>query len=97
MVGCKYLHLSHSAACSSSETTAVQGACLQAQHSISNTDRFWCLPTGLMPNWASHWIVFPSVSAPFLSLLFFYTGMILGQKFEVGWAPPSVLASFVSN
>jgi hypothetical protein len=39
MVGCKYLHLSQSAAGRASQRTAMLGSCLQAQHSISNSVR----------------------------------------------------------
>ena len=41
----------------------------------------FCKIKGRIPGWASHWMAFLSVSAPFLSLYFLYTGTILGQKF----------------
>lgn len=34
-----------------------------------------------IPSCASHWTTFPSVSSPFLPLQFFYTWIVLGQKF----------------
>ena len=42
-VGCKYLHLSKSAAGSASQRTAMPGSCLQVQHSINNSVRVSCL------------------------------------------------------
>ena len=39
MLGCNYLHVSQSAASRAFQRTAMQGSCLQSQHSISNSVR----------------------------------------------------------
>jgi hypothetical protein len=40
----------------------------------------WCLQTGWISRWGSPQIAFHSGSAPFLSLLFFWTGTFLSKK-----------------
>jgi hypothetical protein len=65
MVGCKYLHLSQSAAGRASQRTAMLASCLQIQYGINNNVRVWCLCMGWIPSWACHRMAFPSVSAPF--------------------------------
>ena len=82
MAGCKYLNLSQSADGRASQMTAIIGSCLQAQHGISNSASVWYLTMGWIPNWASHWMTFPSISAPFLSLNFFYSETILCKNLE---------------
>ena len=46
LVGCKYLHLSQSAACWVSWRTAMLGSCLGAHPSISDNDRPGASPSG---------------------------------------------------
>jgi len=88
--GSKYLHLSQSASGRVSYKTAILDSCLQVQHSISNSVKPWCPTLRWIRNWARHWMAFPSVSAPFLCLHFFYTGIILGQNFEGSLVVPSL-------
>ena len=64
-----------------SQRTVMLGSCLQAQQSIINSVRDWCLPMGWVSSWAGHWLAIPSASAPFLSLHFLLTGKIWGKKF----------------
>lgn len=54
MVGCEYLYLSRSAAGRASQSTAMLSSCQQVQHSISNSDRIWCLPMLWIPSWDTH-------------------------------------------
>jgi hypothetical protein len=62
MIGCKYLHLSQSAADGASQRTAMLVSCLQAQHGISNSVRIWYLCMGWLPRWAiSGWLFLHSL------------------------------------
>jgi hypothetical protein len=70
LIGSKYLHLFQSTAGKASQRTAMLGTYLQAQYAIINSVRNWCLLMGWTPSYVSHWMPFPSVSAPFLSLHF---------------------------
>jgi hypothetical protein len=54
------------------------GSCLQAQYGISNSVRVWYTSMEWIPSWDGHWVVFLSVSAPFLSMPFLKTETILG-------------------
>ena len=79
LVECNYLPLSQSAACQFSQRTAILGSCPYAHHSISSRIRPWSLPLTWIHNWSGHWISFPSVSSPILSLQFFQTETILDE------------------
>jgi hypothetical protein len=88
LVGCKYLHLTLSAACWASWRTAVLATWLQVQRSVSNSVRPWGLPLSWIPILACHWTSFPPGSSP-LSLQFPQTGIILGQSFWLWMATPA--------
>ena len=88
-----YLHLSQSAAGRHSQTTALLGSCLQAQHCISNNVRISCPPVIWIPKWARNSWAIPSVSALILSLYFFkqeqfrvenFQGVLLFPSFSSG-------------
>ena len=66
IVVCEYLHLSQSDAHWASQRSAMLSSGLQTCKSV----RVWCLHMGGIPSWAIIWMVFPSVSVPFLSLHF---------------------------
>jgi hypothetical protein len=80
LVGCKYLHLTLSAACWVFQREVMIGPFLCVFHSLSNSVRPWNLPLSWIPLWACHWTFFPSGSSPFSSLQFFQTGAIMGQR-----------------
>jgi hypothetical protein len=65
MVGCEYLHLSHSAA---GQKTAMLSSCLKAYHSISNSVRVWWASMEWISSWANH--CSDISSAPFFVLAF---------------------------
>ena len=90
LVGCKYLHLTYSAACWIFQRTVMIGPFLWALHNLSNSIRSLGLPISWIPLWACHWIFFSSGSSPFPSLKFFPTGTIMGQSFDCGIATPSL-------
>ena len=64
-----------------SQKTVMLGSCLQAQQSIINSVRGWCLPMEWNSIWGSHFLAIPSVSALSLSFHILQAGNILSQKF----------------
>jgi hypothetical protein len=85
MASCRYLYLSQSAADRASQRTAILGSCLQAQHSITNSARVWCLSMG--------WLV---PGQPFLQSLLHFCPWISfrheqfsSKTLMVGWWPHS--------
>lgn len=64
-----------------SQRAAIPGACLQAQHSIINTMRYWCLPMGWVSKWAGHWLAFPLVFASSVFLQFWVKSLVGGLVF----------------
>jgi hypothetical protein len=89
LVGCKYLHLTLSAACVF-HSVVMLGPFLWAFHSLSNSVSPWDLPLIWIPLWACRWTLFSSGSSPFQSLSFFQTGTIMGQRCYCGMATPSL-------
>jgi hypothetical protein len=55
LVGCKYLHLTLSAACWVFWRAVMLGPFLWALHSLSNSVRPWDLPLSWIPLWACRW------------------------------------------
>jgi hypothetical protein len=94
LAGCKYLCLSHSAACWAALRAVMLGFCLQGLHSLSNSVRPWSLPFSWIPIWACHWISFPLGSSPFLFLQFFRQEQFWARVFDCGMATPSLHLSF---
>jgi hypothetical protein len=68
LVGCKYLHLTLSAACWVFWRAVMIGPFLWMLHSLSNSVRPWDLPLSWIPLWACCWTFFSSGSSPFPSL-----------------------------
>ena len=68
LVGCKYLHLSLSAACWVFREAVMVVPLLWAHHSLSNSVRSWGLPLSWIQIWACCQFSFSSGSSPFLSL-----------------------------
>ena len=89
MVGCKYLHLSQSAAGRASQRTAMPGSCLQAHQSISNCIRVWCPSMRWIPSWTGHWMAFPSVSLHFCSCSSFRQEQFWIKNSKSWWVAPS--------
>ena len=81
MLGSNSLHLSQSAAVRGSQKIAILSSHLQVQHDISNSVRDRCLTLEWISSWASHHLTILSLSVSFLSMNFFQTGAIWGQKF----------------
>ena len=71
------------------------GSCLQAQYSISNSVRVWCVSMGWTSSWTGHWSAIPSVFDPFLSLhlfIYLFIYLFIPEQFwvknlKVGWCP----------
>ena len=68
LFGCKYLHVTLSAACLVFQSAVMLGPFLRALHSLSNSVKPWDLPLSWILLWACHWNVFSSGSSPFPSL-----------------------------
>jgi hypothetical protein len=68
LVGCKYLHLTLSAACWVFQRAVMLGPFLWVLHSLSNSVRPWDLPLSWISPWACHWTFYSSGSSPFPSL-----------------------------
>jgi hypothetical protein len=90
LAGCKYLHLTLSAACWAFRRAVMLGPFLCVFHSLSNSVRPWDLPLSWIPLCACLWTFFSSGSFPFPSLKFFQKGTIIGQRCDCGMATPSL-------
>jgi hypothetical protein len=99
LVGCKYLHLTLSAACWVFRGAVIIVPFLWVLHSLSNSVWLLDIPLSWIPLWASRWTFFCSGSSPFPSLYFFQTGKIMGQRCDWGiatlsWYPVFLLEVF---
>jgi hypothetical protein len=70
IVGCEHPPLYMSGSGWVSQETAISGSCQHAVVGIHNSVCVCWLYMGWIPRWGSHWMAFPSVSAPHLVSLF---------------------------
>jgi hypothetical protein len=80
LIGCKYLHLTLSAACWVFQRAVMVGPFLWVLHSLSDSVRSWGLPLSWIPLWACHWTFFSSGSSPFPSLQFIHVPLGKGPN-----------------
>jgi hypothetical protein len=90
LVGCKYLHLTLSAAYCFFWRAVMIGPFLRGLHSLSNSIRPWSLPLSWTPLWVCHWTFFSSDFSPFPSPQFFQRATVMSQTFDCGMATPSL-------
>jgi hypothetical protein len=96
VIGCKYLHLTLSAAwLVSLRAVMIVSLCEHSIHSLGNNVMPWGLPLIWIPFWACLWTSFPL--SPLLSLHFYQIGTIMGQSFDCGMAIPHFMSCLLAG
>jgi hypothetical protein len=91
LVGCKYLHLTPSAACWVFQRVVMIGSLfLWELHSLSNSVQPWELALSWILLWVCSWTFFSSDFSLFQSLQFFQTRTLMGQTFNYEMTTPSI-------